>query len=111
MEKSLKLFKLNMKLEAFIQSIDTEKEPPNDISNGLKALWWEKKGNWEKSHDIAQEMMSTDGSWIHAYLHRVEGDLGNAAYWYNRAGKPIKRNEDQNEEWEQIVEALLGCDT
>ena len=98
MEKSLKLFNLNMKLEAFIQSIDTEKEPPNDISNGLKALWWEKK-EIGKNQDIAQEMMSTDGSWIHAYLHRVEGDLGNAAYWYNRAGKPIKRNEDQNEEW------------
>ena len=68
MEKSLKLFKLNMKLEAFIQSIDTEKEPPNDISNGLKALWWEKKGNWEKSHDIAQEMMSTEELMLRIHL-------------------------------------------
>ena len=48
------------------------------------------KGNWEKAHNIAQDIETNDGSWIHAYLHRVEGDLGNAAYWYRRAGKSVK---------------------
>ena len=68
-----------------------------------------KKGNWEKSHDLAQEVENEDGSWIHAYLHRVEGDLGNAAYWYRRAQKPIKQRESLEDEWLELAKYFLSC--
>ena len=61
-----------------------------------------------KAHDIAQDVESSNGSWVHAYLHRVEGDLGNAAYWYSRAGRPAKRDEDMNEEWKEIAQELVN---
>ena len=59
------------------------------------------------AHNIAQEVESSNGSWVHAYLHRVEGDLGNAAYWYRRANKPSKSNESLDVEWTEISEAIL----
>ena len=62
----------------------------------------------DKAHDIAQDVESSNGSWVHAYLHRVEGDLGNAAYWYSRAGRPAKRDEDMNEEWKEIAKELVN---
>ena len=62
--------------------------PPELWPEGLKALWWDAKGNWEESHEIAQEISSETGSWIHAYLHRKEGDEWNAGYWYRRANRP-----------------------
>ena len=95
-----------MTLEAFKSSL-SEPHPPEGISELLQALWYEGKNDWEKAHNIAQETSSADGSWIHAHLHRVEGDSGNAAYWYRRAGKPVARN-SHHEEWEQIVTALLA---
>lgn len=61
--------------------------PPAVWPDALKALWFDAKGDWEGSHNIAQDMDSTMGSWIHAYLHRKEGDAFNAAYWYRKAGK------------------------
>jgi len=73
----------------------------------IQALWWAKKGDWEMAHNIAQEVESSNGSWVHAYLHRVEGDLGNAAYWYRRANKPSKSNESLDVEWTEISEAIL----
>jgi len=81
--------------------------PPSNISEALHALWFDGKGNWEMAHTIAQEIHSETGSWIHAYLHRKEGDLGNASYWYSRAGKPVAKNSLQ-EEWEQIIKNLLN---
>ena len=66
-------------------------QPPAGLSPALEAMWWDGKGDWERSHDIAQEIHSTEGSWVHAYLHRKEGDRGNAAYWYARAGKSMFR--------------------
>ena len=62
---------------------------PSDWSEPLKSLWFDAKGDWESSHDIAQEIGSPMGSWIHAYLHRKEGDKWNAKYWYGREGKPF----------------------
>ena len=94
-----------MTLDAFRSSLSGP-HPPEGISELLQALWYEGKGDWEKAHNIAQDTSSADGSWIHAYLHRVEGDLGNAGYWYQRAGKPVARTSHE-EEWEQIVNALL----
>lgn len=80
--------------------------PPKGISEPLQALWYAGKDNWDASHSIAQDIHTETGSWIHAYLHRVEGDLGNAAYWYKRAGKPLCKL-SLKEEWELIVRELL----
>ena len=73
----------------------------------LAALWWAAKGNWDQAHSIAQDDASADGTWVHAYLHRVEGDICNAGYWYRRAGKPVATDAVENE-WERMVSALLG---
>ena len=54
----------------------------------LRALWHDAQGNWQAAHEVAQEVDTRDGAWVHAYLHRGEGDPANAAYWYRRAGKP-----------------------
>jgi hypothetical protein len=94
-----------MTFEDFKSTLSSS-NPPADLSDLLKAMWYDGKDNWEKAHNIAQEIASEDGSWIHAYLHRKEGDHGNAAYWYHRAGKPIPRVSLQ-EEWKQIVTGLL----
>ena len=80
--------------------------PPARISLLLLALWHEGKGDWETAHNVAQDINTQDGSWIHAYLHRVEGDLGNASYWYHRAGKPVASG-DLKVEWTSIVQELL----
>lgn len=80
--------------------------PPAELSQALQALWFDGKGEWDKAHDLAQEIHSRDGSWIHAYLHRKEGDLGNASYWYHRADRPVSKLPLQ-EEWEELVSAFL----
>ena len=72
-------------LDQFLTSISSEVQPDPSLSDCLQALWWAQKGNWDKAHDLAQDEGTSSGDWIHAYLHRLEGDLGNAAYWYNRA--------------------------
>ncbi len=80
--------------------------PPSDLSPPLEALWWAKKGDWDKAHRLVQDEASGHAAWVHAYLHRVEGDLGNARYWYGQAGKPPASG-DLAAEWTAIVEALL----
>ena len=80
--------------------------PPEGISPLLQALWYDGRNDWTGSHNIAQEIHSIEGSWIHAYLHRKEGDAGNAAYWYRKAGKPIP-TVSLEKEWEALVRALL----
>ena len=60
-----------------------------ELSGPLLALWWAGRGEWEKAHEVAQEIETRDGSWVHAYLHWVEGDAFNAAYWYRRARRPV----------------------
>ncbi len=61
---------------------------PAGLGNALEALWLARAGQWDSAHDRCQNIPGAAGSWIHAHLHRQEGDLGNAAYWYARAGKP-----------------------
>ena len=73
----------------------------------LAALWWAAKGNWDQAHKIVQDESDADAAWVHAYLHRVEGDLGNAGYWYRQAGQPVAKD-SLEAEWERIVSALLG---
>lgn len=94
-----------MTFDAFKTSL-SEREPPPGISSLLEALWYDGKNDWESAHNIAQDISSSEGSWIHAYLHRKEGDHGNAAYWYRRAGKPVPKVSLQ-QEWEDIVAALI----
>ena len=91
-----------------MSSVDGGREPPDGLVVPLLALWLARKGRWDDAHEVAQELETTMGSWIHAYLHRVEGDLGNAGYWYRRAGKPAKSTtEGLNDEWLEIATAAL----
>ncbi|MEJ2374475.1 MAG: hypothetical protein P8Y53_09385 [Pseudolabrys sp.] len=80
--------------------------PPRELTPPLAALWWAKKGDWDKAHVIVQDEPGADAAWVHAFLHRVEGDLGNAGYWYRQAGKPAARG-DLDAEWKMLAEALL----
>ena len=95
-----------MTLDAFRQSL-TATEPPAGISLALVGLWWDAKGDWTRAHESAQQDEGVEGSWVHAYLHRKEGDQGNAAYWYSRACKPVCP-EPPDAEWLSIVKGLLG---
>ena len=94
-----------MTLEEFRSSTESD-QPPSGLSPALAGLWWDAKGDWTKAHESAQQDEGLDGSWVHAYLHRKEGDQGNADYWYGRAGKPSNRGSLQ-EEWREIVAAML----
>jgi len=73
-------------MESFLESIRDESAPPAGLSPELKALWLTKAGRWDEAHDIAQETPSAMGSWIHGLLHAIEGDFGNAGYWFRRDG-------------------------
>lgn len=80
---------------------------PPDSGELLRALWYEANDDWERAHTIVQEINSSDAAWIHAYLHRKEGDIGNARYWYARAQRPPATH-DLAAEWEEIVTELLA---
>lgn len=71
----------------------------------LQALELERDGDWARAHRIVQEINTAEAAWIHAYLHRVEGDLDNAAYWYRRAGRPECRTSLETE-WQDLHHAL-----
>ena len=94
-----------MDIEAFRASL-TAAEPPPGLSDALRALWLDARGNWDGAHDSAQADEGGAGDWVHAYLHRKEGDAGNAAYWYRRARKPVCKA-SLDEEWAAIADALL----
>jgi hypothetical protein len=94
-----------MTLEEFKRTLSDPKPP--DVEPALVALWHDALGDWEKAHNIAQDVDDEDGSWVHAYLHRKEGDLGNAGYWYRRASRPVASG-SLNGEWNAIAEALLS---
>ena len=80
--------------------------PPEGLPEALEALWWDAKGDWHKAHESAQGDEGPDGAWVHAYLHRKEGDLSNAKYWYRRADRAAAYG-DLEKEWISIVRALL----
>ena len=80
---------------------------PDQLVGLLLALWWDAQGSWDRAHEIAQDVSGSNGAWVHAYLHRKEGDLGNAAYWYARAGRPVA-TDDLAAEWGRIVIDLLA---
>ena len=95
-----------MTVEDFRQSL-TAAKPPAGLTLALAGLWWDAKGDWTRAHESAQRDEGPEGSWVHAYLHRKEGDSDNAAYWYSRAGKPFCK-ESLDAEWLGIVRDLLG---
>ena len=95
-----------MILQGFRASLDAA-APPSGLGRALEALWYEAKGEWHRAHRLAQSEDTADGAWVHAYLHRVEGDASNAAYWYRRAGRPVS-DLPTAEEWAAIAEALLA---
>jgi hypothetical protein len=94
-----------MILDDFLQSLAVI-EPPSDISLALAGLWWEAKGDWTRAHESAQQDKDVNGAWVHAYLHRKEGDLSNASYWYARAGRRVPED-SLLAEWEAITRDLL----
>ena len=94
-----------MDLAAFRGSLHGE-GPPAGLGTALAALWHEAKGDWDKAHRLAQAQKDAESAWVHAYLHRVEGDLPNAGHWYRRAGKPSS-TAPLKQEWDEIAGALL----
>jgi hypothetical protein len=94
-----------MTLQEFKSSLNQSK-PPEKITPLLQSLWHDGKGDWEAAHNVAQEINTDDGSWVHAYLHRKEGDTGNASYWYHRAKRKMP-SVSFEKEWEEIVITLL----
>ena len=94
-----------MNLADFLKTIESD-QPPAGFSDLLRSLWWDRKADWDTAHSIAQKIPSAQGSAVHAYLHREEGVLWNADYWYSRAGR--KRPEiPLEQEWKNLVDEML----
>ncbi|UFS87352.1 hypothetical protein LPJ38_27435 [Bradyrhizobium daqingense] len=96
-------------VDDFIASLDGAAPAP-ELNAPLAGLWWAAKGDWDRAHGIVQDESSREAAWVHAYLHRVEGDLGNAGYWYRQAGQPAAKD-SLEAEWERIAATLLGSKT
>jgi len=93
-----------MTLEEFRETLSSAAPPP--VSPLLLALWHDARGEWDEAHRIAQDVDDKAGAWVHAYLHRKEGDPGNAAYWYERAGQAVA-TDSLDAEWSRIVAGLM----
>lgn len=94
-----------MQLDAFLDSLKTA-SPPATASPLQRAVWYGLRGEWDAAHGIAQDDDSSDGAWVHGWLHRIEGDLDNAGYWYRRARRPAGEG-DPGEEGRAIAAVLL----
>jgi hypothetical protein len=95
-----------MTVNEFVESLRSDAEPLG-LGAPVAALWWDAKGDWAKAHGLVDELESTEGMAVHAYLHRKEGAHGNADYWYARAGRGFYRSELEDE-WRTLVSGLLG---
>jgi hypothetical protein len=93
-----------MKPTEFRESLKLE-APPDGLRAPLAALWWDAKGDWDRAHGLVDELETADGMAVHAYLHRKEGSVSNADYWYARAGRRFHRP-TLDAEWEALVETL-----
>jgi hypothetical protein len=98
-----------MTVEQFRESLAAS-APPAGLDLALTGLWWDAKGDWTRAHESAQQDEGQAGSWVHAYLHRKEGDSSNAAYWYSRCGRRPSQA-TLEEEWEEILAALTNQQT
>ena len=96
-----------MNIEQFSDSLKLQ-QPPAGLAPHLLALWWDGKEDWEKAHEIIQDIQDPTAAWIHAYLHRKEGDVFNANYWYNRAHKRMP-GYGLKQEWKEIAGELLDA--
>ena len=96
-----------MSFAEFLRSTTDGKPAPAGLAAPLRALWHDARGEWDAAHALAQEAGGADGAWVHAYLHRKEGDEMNAGYWYRRAGRPVA-DSDLQVEWESIARELLA---
>jgi hypothetical protein len=98
-----------MTAQELSKSAEIDPFPPSFATAMVKALWYARAGQWDAAHDFCQEVPGKAGAWIHALLHREEGDLGNADYWYSMAGRkmPSKQQSLANE-WMEIASALIG---
>ena len=99
----------------WIMSVDMFKtslshpSPPEGWSRALRALWWDARDDWERAHGLVQmDEADRQCAWVHAYLHRKEGDLSNAAYWYKRSGHPVASGSLTHER-QLIAASFLGC--
>ena len=92
-------------VDAFVLSLDRDRPAP-DATPMLRAVWHGLRGDWDAAHELAQAQDDAEGAWVHAWLHRIEGDLGNADYWYRRAQRPSRRDETRDEGLE-IARALM----
>ena len=93
--------------ENLARSVENDDSPSPDLPVELRALWLARKGRWHEAHDLCQVMAGPAGAWIHAWLHRQEGDIGNARYWYGRADKPAPdAHHSLDEEWFDIARTL-----
>lgn len=111
MKTARKLARLKNAVQLVVMTFDAFKSSlksgtPPEVNNMLLALWHERNGDWTKSHEIVQDIDSRDAAWIHAYLHRREGDESNAGYWYRRASKPFP-GVSMDQEWEALCAHFL----
>lgn len=98
-----------MNAAALAESATTETVPPPGLSAAVRALWFAKAGRWHEAHDLCQEVPGRDGAWIHAWLHREEGDVGNAGYWYRQAGRALPpAGTTLSDEWLAIATEICG---
>jgi hypothetical protein len=95
----------DMTFDDFRESLQRD-GPPRALDHALTALWWDAKGDWKTAHESAQQDESPRAAWVHAYLHRKEGDPSNAAYWYKRVGRPASTL-PLDGEWEEIARDML----
>ena len=95
-----------MSFADFLETVRRDATAPAAWRPALRALWADARGDWDTAHELAQLADDAEGAWVHAYLHRKEGDLANAAYWYRRAGRPVAHG-DLATEWRTLAEALV----
>ena len=96
-----------MTLDEFRQSVTRSETPPTGVTPLLEALWHDAKGDWDRAHTVAQDVETKDGAWVHAYLHRKEGNTSNAGYWYRRAGRQVFDG-SLHTEWTALAVHLLA---
>jgi len=96
-----------MTVNELIASAQNDAQPPEGLSDELRSLWFTKSGAWDEAHDIAQDIHTPMGSWIHALLHLIEGDTGNAGYWFRKAGRSVRSMSEIDALWAEIAAELL----
>ena len=96
-----------MTVDELLTSAQNDPVPADGLSLELQSLWFTKAGQWDTAHDIAQDIHTPMGSWLHALLHLIEGDLGNAGYWFRKAGRAVRTTDEIDALWLEIAEELL----